>query len=491
VVTKPKKKGGGSLADRAKRNPALLRKALKNPGLRSKLPSSMLTPAQRGQRRFNTKQAGIRTKRQAKRRALKQPVVPGSTLTKGQLNKETQAELDVAYGPLESQQSQQTQEAQNFQRDIGGYYDQYLRQIAQQAANVRQIGAEANQAMQGLQGGITGLATQDLRDIQAPANADAAARGQVAGNQAPLASSAAAVRQGILGSQGTELANQNASASRYADTLANVVGPGQKLQAVAQAGGRVRQARQKQADTARERGAAGQKYRSGRRQEETKNVLAQQTLGGNLADKAADNAAAEAARKETKRSHKANERLSQRRINAQGQKVNKYGYTEKDWRKMSTGERRKIIAASGGGKGKGKDGKKGLDLLTPGQAGKGLSELEKLRDYASKARKGEPFVPGHGKQTPLKDRHAVDKKIRDSVAAPSNPILKTAVYDALFDKHLSPETVRGLHRAGYRVDDVTRILRTTTRKGWKPKRTRSQANTRAYGKTAPQPQGHA
>lgn len=451
-----------SLAQRAKRDPKLLRRALKNPGLRSKLPSSMLTPSLRSRRRMLTRQAAAKAKTQkqaaTKKKAAKQPIVPGSSVTEGQLGKDTKAALDVKYGPLEAQQKQQTAEAQGYQRDIGGFYDQYLRQIAQQAANVRQIGAEANQAMAGLQGGVTGLATQDLRDIQAPANADAAARGMTAGNMAPLASNAAAIRQGILGSQGAQLATQGALASRYADTMANLVAPGQKLQGMAIAQDKVRQARQKQADTARERGAAGLTYQSERRTDEAKNVLAAQVAGVKAADTAADNAAARSTRRETKRHNQATERNTRAAARAKqqqaGQKINKYGYTESDWQKMPTSQRRKIIASTGGsGSGKSKS-----KLLAPGDMQAGVTNAAQLKSFVQKAKSGSSFVKGHGKQTPL-GRHGAAVKITENVDV-KNPVLLSAALDAVYGGGLSRTTAKRLRTAGYRPKEIAQALGT-------------------------------
>jgi hypothetical protein len=314
---KPPKSGGGSLAARAKRDPSVLRRALKNPGLRSKLPSSMLTRQQRGQRAANTRQAAVKVKVKAQNQRLKAPIVPGSGVTEKQLGQDTRAAMDTKYGALESQQRRQTGEAQTWEHDVGGFYDQYLKQIAQQAANVRQIGTEANQQVAGLQAGVSGLAGQDLKDIQAPANEDAKARGMVAGDNTQLASAATATRQGLLGSTGAAQVSQNAAASRYADTMARLVAPGQKLQGVAQAHGRVRQARDSQAATARERGASALSYKAERRSDESRNLLAQATLTGNLASKAATAAGARATRRETKRSHRASEAAARARIRAQ------------------------------------------------------------------------------------------------------------------------------------------------------------------------------
>lgn len=380
-----------SLAGRAKRDPQLLRRALKSPGLRSKLPSSMLTGHQRRQRVANT----LRTRQQAaagqKRARLNAPITPGSSLTERGLNRETRNALDVKYGPLEQQQRQGVGEAQAWQHDIGGYYDQYLKQIAQQAANVRAIGGQANTAMQGLQGGVTGLATADLKDVQGAANKDAAQRGTTAGDVSGMASNAAAIRQALVGSFAAQQTTQNAAAARYADTLANLVAPGQKLQAVAQAHGRVRQAREKQEATTQKRAADTATYRSQRRQEEFKNVLAQQTLGGSLASKAAGDKAERARLLEAARHNRAQE-------NAQGQKVNAYGYTAREWAAMTPAEIAKAKALGRAAPGAGGQtpasirAEKNRVAGLRGKSGKALGRIGTIGDEWNFL-KTQPFTP--------------------------------------------------------------------------------------------------
>jgi hypothetical protein len=105
-----------SLAQRAKKDPKLKARALANPGLRSKLPASMLPAEMRNRRALNQR--------------LKQPITQGSSITEGDLARESKAAMQVKYGDVEQGQRQRVQEEQQRQRDFtgpGGFYDQYLR----------------------------------------------------------------------------------------------------------------------------------------------------------------------------------------------------------------------------------------------------------------------------------------------------------------------------------------------------------------------------
>lgn len=282
-----------TLAQRAKKDPELLKRALANPGLRSKLPSSMLTRELRQSRQQNIR--------------LKQPIAPGSTTTERDLARESASAMDVKYGPVQQQQQVALGQEQARGRDVGGWYDQYLKAVAQHSQNVQGIGAQAGQIGQGLQQGVTGLGQAGLAMVQNPANADAAARGATAGDLAPMENKALAVRQALTGSFVAQQAAQNAAQQTYADTLANVVAPGQKLGAMAQQAGKAKLAQGDITQTAKERGADENVYRSERRADEAKMILAQQTLSGNLTDKKTQTDLEQSRLTETTRANKADE----------------------------------------------------------------------------------------------------------------------------------------------------------------------------------------
>lgn len=296
-----------TLAQRAKRDPALLKRVLANPGLRSKLPLSMLPPEMRRQRLLNQR--------------LSQPVTPGSTMTERDLARESGAAADVEFGDREASERRALAEEQARTRDLGGWYDQYLAAVRQHSANVQGIGAAAATAGQGLQQGVTGLGQAGLAQIQNPANADAAARGAQANDLSGLANQALAVRQALTGSFIAQQNAANAANSNYADSVANVVAPGQKLGAMAQQSGKEAQRRQDITETAKRKGAFETEFRGQRRTEEANRVLAAQTLGAKISAEEADQAAGRATRREDRRHNKAMETAAQDRINAAKQKA--------------------------------------------------------------------------------------------------------------------------------------------------------------------------
>lgn len=406
-----------------------------------------------------------------RQKRLRKPIVPGSTVTRGQLRKEAKQATAVKYGPLTQQQRTGVQEAKTYQRDIGTYYDDYLRHVQQSADRVREAGGRATTALQNLQGGVTGLAAADLTGIQQPANQDAAARGAQAGDIGQMASNATAVRQALLGSFGAQQARINQGAEDYATHKADVVAPSQRLQGLAMAQGRTRQARQNLGQTMRERGAYNQQYRAERRAEEGKNVLARQIAGVEAGQEAREF-------RETVRKNKASERIDQARIdadltkasNSAAKSANKTvtegafaGYTQAQLDGFTTAQKRKLIRQHDnrkGGPGSKKNG--GGSSLTTGQIAQGLGQLSQLKDLMSKAKAGKAFIKGHGAQPALGRYAGQDKVVRYAGTDIRHPALARAAADAVYDGHISAYTEQQLKRAGYPPRDVAQALGTST-----------------------------
>ena len=189
------------LIRRARRNPAVLRRALRNPEKRARLPENMIP------RKFR-------------------PIVPGSAVTNKQLNRESKAAARIKYGPVTQAQRQQVGEAKAYQRDIGNYYDDYVKQVQAQSANVQQIGREAQAAVQGTQAGVTGLAAVRPDPDEPGRHEGRSGPRRDAGDLAQMASGAAATRQALVGSFSAQQAATNAANSTYAGNRANVVAPG-------------------------------------------------------------------------------------------------------------------------------------------------------------------------------------------------------------------------------------------------------------------------
>src|ERR1044072_6294658 len=144
-----------SLDQRVAKDPKLRKRVLANAGLRSKLSDSVL-------RKYAPEMAQTR----ALNVRLKAPIVKGSTITERDLARETKAAMTQKYAPLENQQAQALGEEQQRTRDVGGFYDQYLRQVAQHAQNVQAIGAQAAATGVNAQNAVTGLSQTRLAGIQ-------------------------------------------------------------------------------------------------------------------------------------------------------------------------------------------------------------------------------------------------------------------------------------------------------------------------------------
>lgn len=286
---------------RAQKDRAFLKRALKDPGLRSRITDTKLLPA------AVAKQRALNVR-------LNAPITPGSSTTERDLARAANAATAVRYGPQEADLQQQQGLAQQQQHDTGGYYDQYLAQLGQYQKNIGDIQQGAAQGLQGIAQGITGLGQQGLAQIQNPANADAASRGAQAGDLSQMASSALGIRQALIGSFQAQQQLTGATAQNYASGLANVVGPAQKLTALAEAAGKVADVTKKQTDLATQKGTYNEQYRDEQRAAEGKNVLAQQALGLNTAKEQATEAAGRSTRRETRRAHKANEALTTTRL---------------------------------------------------------------------------------------------------------------------------------------------------------------------------------
>jgi hypothetical protein len=386
-----------TLAQRIAADPALKAKYLANPGLRSKLPASMLTPAQR-----KTREA-IHTGRQ--------PVTPGSTVTNSQLGRETQSATDLRYGG--QQQALQTQQAkaEALGRDVGGWYDSYRAELAKHAQQTQAISANAQQSMQQLGTGLQGLNT----------------------GGSPTDQQAAAVRAQMFSGFGAQQAGIGAANSQYANTQANVVAPGQQLRARAQSAQGVRDVGDKLTALEAEKGAFKEQYKSGRVADESKNVLANRALGANIADDQADNAIAAArvttqaqhnaaSRRETARSHRANETAAQARIRVAQERA----------------------AAAG------KPKAKARPRATPIQQGAAKDEIAKVRSAIETLRKNGAKSKSSGETVKL-----TDTQIRAALKAKgmSNDYINAA-YDLIVHGKLSPANVKALHRRGLSIRDL-------------------------------------
>ena len=227
--------------------PARVKKLAKNPGERSKIPTRLLPQQYRAEREKNER--------------LNAPVTPGSSLTNRQLSRDTKSYTTQKYGQGDLAERQGIQAQQNLNRDQTGWYDKYLQDLRTHAANINTF-ADQNVQQTGAYG--QGLAQAGQRALAG--QADPVSQGmnaQAADTRARYAGSFV----GQASAVGT--ANKN-----YASTVANVVGPGQRLQAQAQGARALTGLREKAATRADVKGADAQQYRSGRISEEQKVLIA-------------------------------------------------------------------------------------------------------------------------------------------------------------------------------------------------------------------------
>jgi hypothetical protein len=311
---------------RAATDKAFLARALKNPGLRAKLDPKYLSKTQAASRALNTR--------------LNAPITPGSTTTERDLAHQAEAATTVKYGPQDRKLAEQLGVSRQTEQDTSGFYDQYRQALQQHATNVQAYQAGAQQALQQTAQGITGLGQQAAVQMQQQANAGAATQGVApAGDLSALANAAMATRQGVMGSFQNQATLQGQAANTYADTQANVVAPGQKLSALAQARGKTKDIQQKQADLATEKGAYNQTFRDTRRQDEFKNQLAAGALNLNTAKAAADIKANDPATVVATAGGKA-------AATEEAKQAAKYGYSVHQWRLLGPKARATAIAKS-------------------------------------------------------------------------------------------------------------------------------------------------
>jgi hypothetical protein len=382
---------------------ARIKQLVSNPAIRKLVPTADLPSSYRHQRELNTR--------------LNSPIVEGGTTTQRDLAHSREAAVTTQFGPNAVGAYQQRE------KDTGGWYDQYLAELAKHQQNVQGFGQEA-------QGQVA-----NLGNVQGPAGSTP----QDAGVQA-TAGQADAVRKSLLGAMQGQLAGQGASANTYADTLANVVAPGQKVQALTQARGATDELKGKI-------GAFRTQFEQQAKTDEGKSVLAQQALTGKTAAQQAQDAIAAARVGETVRHNKAVETkpptASEQKTQQQIDFFNKHGYYP------PTGKPTKPKPKKGEGG--------SPEWLTNAQMGEGLTQVVKLKDFANKAKTGQPFVPGHKPQGAVARAEAA-KKIYANAPSLKDPALLSAALDAAYDGHLSSVTVNKLIAAGYKPSKVAQAL---------------------------------
>lgn len=251
----------------AKHSDSYFRRLAENPNTRRAVADKFLTPEQ------------LKMRRQiAFDRA---PIIPGSTLTNADVARQRKAAVQLQYGPQEQALGQQyaTQQTQN--RDMSAAYDGYLKELAGHQANVKANTDAANAAVAALVGQQQGQAQTDAQGRQQASQQVAAGRGGAPSSSVELdAQKASTIRQALLGSFGALTANTGRNVTDYADTLAHVVGPGQKLQAGAQGQRALGAIGAQQTSLKRQEGAYGAQFEGQAKSDEARDVLALAALTG-------------------------------------------------------------------------------------------------------------------------------------------------------------------------------------------------------------------
>jgi hypothetical protein len=389
---------------------------------------------------------------------LAQPIanIPGTNLTSGlterDLAHEAGAATTVKYAPSEQAIAEQLAQAVQQKTDTNVWYEDYKNRLQSYQQQVGAYQQGANDAMQHLQQGVTGLGQQDQSYVQQQQAGMPQGTAPVGASVGQNANAALAVRQGIAGNFGVNQANTGAANNTYASNLANVVGPQQQLTALATKQGGINKVLKQKTALKGEEGAYNQEYRSNRRNDETKNLLAAGALGVNMSNAQTSASKAQATAQNQTASLRQRTKAETDRHN-----VAVANATTSADRLAETQRHNQAMEELSAKKGAEKKTKG--KTLTPQQVNTGLTQLPNLKEYLSRARSGKAFVEGHPKQSVL-GRHGAVTKVRNSTKKLTSDALLGAAADAVYNQppHISPVTARRLKEAGFDPARVAREL---------------------------------
>lgn len=300
------------LAARVKHNPVLLKRALADPGLRSKLPMKYLTVQQRKARNKNQWYGS--------------PVLPNADVTNRDMARARQAQEYLQFhDPYQQVRDQRAQLAAQRTRDTG-YFDAYQQQIADAQKRQAEFAKSANEAAAStVQSGVD--ASRVATDKQASAlSADAAQRGGTFSEAAlrQLADAAASARQ-LRGSVGVgKVAGDSVGQNAFLGGVASSAGKS-KLEHSGTLDLQGRQIEKSKTELDSKKAQWRDKFYQDFLNEARRRTLENQAYNLNVS-KVAAGAAADAAD-----------------AAAKGQDTNQWGYTKAEWAALSTAERRSIM----------------------------------------------------------------------------------------------------------------------------------------------------
>lgn len=363
-----------------------------------------------------------------------QPLFPGGITTQGQFAENREAAVRQEFGEQDEQIAQA-------KKEIPAWYDDYLRKL-------QGLQTQTTQQYQGLQNQAGSLAETV---------ADATPEGQ----------KAAEARNNIVKAiQGALLQQQGAAGNRLTE-MTGIAGARktQKLDEVSAA----------EKGLAKKKGDFRTTYTATGKQTEFENALAAKQFGLKVQteankpkpettyEKEFSKQAAEhgfsshawallgpkgrAKRIQEADTRKGTPTKSLKRIEKEEaiKQAAKFGYSLEDWQALPPQKRSAIIR---GAKPKKKDAGGEFDFQTPGQRGKGAKQAA--------AWKNDPGI--EKKVRTGTKRPELAKLIIASANAPDNPVLVSAVLDAIYEKHLSRETARRLQGAGYKAREIAKAL---------------------------------
>jgi hypothetical protein len=212
---------------------------------------------------------------------LDMPVTPGSSITRRQAMRMAKNATNVRYGGQETGVNQQIAQSQQLGRDQAGWYQQYLDALKGYQTDTQNRAAATNAAVQAEANSFRTLDQGNLTAQQQAMNADAANRGATVDPRlAQDASNASVVRQALQGGLGALIAQQGLSAGNQAANLAQVVGPGQRLQAQAQNMRQQGALGEQLTGLKGQEGSFAQQFIDSLTQDEAKNILAASIASG-------------------------------------------------------------------------------------------------------------------------------------------------------------------------------------------------------------------
>jgi hypothetical protein len=284
-----------------------------------------------------------------------------------------------------------------------------------------------------------------------------------------MAADAASARQALVGSFVSQQAAQAAATQTYADSMARVVGPQQKLAGAAMQEGRIREKRDDQLATAKQRGSDDVAYRAGKRADEAKLVLAKQTLGADIANQTADRRqCGEEITVETARHHQDRRRRGPRRTREKRERdaqddatPNQYGVPaasgraddHRHARRSSPTSRPRVAAPPS------RRVRSGSRRATRRRASRNSANCAD----GGGAREGwQGLHPGHTRSRRSSTRQGRGKKILGYAPLSSklkHPALVDAAVDAMYDGFINrPRRSNALKQAGYKPSEVATAL---------------------------------